>query len=150
MIDCLTPRLLSASGERSLGGSCRWSGRFGGAKNLFSLARFEPQFLGCPARNYSLFEAMLADVLLAADTVQKLLHHLLKRRHVDLCCPVTVVMLRSSKYCTCYIAGNHIVAECYVLKVLLFICSFTCLTTLSVSQTIYSRGRQDDSILGGV
>jgi len=80
--DGLTLRSLYASGERSVGGSWRWSGRFGGTKNLFSLARFELQYLGCPARTYSLFKATLADVPLAADTVQKLLRHLLSRRHV--------------------------------------------------------------------
>jgi len=34
-------------------GPWRWSGRFGATRNLFSLAWFEPQYVGCPARTYA-------------------------------------------------------------------------------------------------
>jgi hypothetical protein len=152
--DGLTPRMLSASGERGLGGSCMWSWTlWRSQKSLIPVnIRTEVPLLSSPYLLIVQSDASWrapgcwhsAEV---TSSVGQMTRQPLLSGHRG---PVAVVMLRSSKYCTCYVVGNHTVAECYVLTILLFIFSFTCLTTLSVTQTIYSRERQDDSIVKGV
>jgi hypothetical protein len=144
--------MLSASGERSLGGSGRWSWTlWRSQKSLIpgkirtAVPRLSSPYLLIVQSDASWRASgrwHSAEVT-TSSVGQKTRQPLLSGHRG----PVAVVMLRSSKYCTCYVVGNHTVAECYVLTVLLFICSFTCLTTLSVTQTIYSRERQDDSIV---